>query len=69
MELKTVMLQDYNEDLLVTCWHTCTVLMSSLLLQLEIKAESEVKEENDDDDYAMDSESYLEVRLFYLESF
>lgn len=28
--------------------------------KLEIKAESEVKEENDDDDYAMDSESYLE---------
>lgn len=42
--------------------------MSSLLLQLDVKAESELKEENDDD-YAMNSESYLEVRLFVLNHF
>lgn len=38
------------------------------LLQLDIKAESELKEENDED-YAMNSESYLEVKLFILNHF
>lgn len=42
--------------------------MSSLLLQLDSKAESELKDQ-DEDDYAMNSESYLEVRLFILDHF
>lgn len=48
---------------LFICLHTCDLLMSSLLLQLDSKTESELKEE-DEEDYAMNSESYLEVRLF-----
>lgn len=36
--------------------------MLSFLLQLDAKAESELKEENDED-YAMNSESYLEVMM------
>lgn len=41
------------------------LLMSSLLLQLDSKAETELKEE-DEADYAMNSESYLEVKLIIL---
>ena len=41
----------------------CALLMSSLFLQLDSKAESELKEENEED-YAMNSECYLEVRLY-----
>lgn len=36
---------------------------SFFFLQLDTKAESELKAE-DDEDYAMNSESYLEVRFF-----
>lgn len=43
----------------------CDLLMSSFLLQLDSKAASELKEE-DEEDFAMNSECYLEVRLFYL---
>lgn len=47
---------------LYTCWHTCTLLMSPPpLLKLDSKTESELKE--DEEDYAMNTESYLEVRL------
>lgn len=41
--------------------------MRSLLLQLDSKSESELKEE-DEEDYAMNSESYLEVRPMNLPS-
>lgn len=53
---------------LVTCLHTCTLFISLLLLQLDSKSETELKEE-DEEDYAMNSESYLEVRFFSLEAF
>lgn len=53
---------------LVTCLHTCTLFIYLLLLQLDSKSETELKEE-DEEDYAMNSESYLEVRYFSLEAF
>lgn len=53
---------------LVTCLHTCTLFIYLLLLQLDSKSETELKEE-DEEDYAMNSESYLEVRFFSLEAF
>lgn len=52
----------------VTCLHTFTLFISLLLLQLDSKSESVLKEE-DEEDYAMNSESYLEVRFFSLEAF
>lgn len=55
-------------DCLVACLHTSTLLISLLLLQLDSKSEAELKEE-DEEDYAMNSESYLEVRFLGLEAF
>ena len=64
-----MILHDYSQvyGYLVTCWQTCALLMSSHLLQLDSKTESELKEENEED-YAMNSECYLEVSI-YLEAF
>lgn len=58
-----MILHDCNRDLWLFghLLHTCTLLMSPPFLKLDSKMESELKE--DEEDYAMNSESYLEVRL------
>lgn len=54
-------------DKLIICNQTCPQLILPLILQLDSNAESEPKEESEDD-YAMNSESYLEVSHFVLNS-
>ena len=56
----TIVLCDYSSNL----WLVALCCVNAVfLLQLDSKAELELKGE-DEDDYAMNSESYLEVRFF-----